>query len=428
MANLEFAVIDVETTGLFPGGHDRVVEVAVLRLGSDGTQTQEFATLVNPGRDVGPTHIHGIRAHDIKDAPRFQDVAGDILDVIAGSVLVGHNIAFDLRFLSAEFARLAISFPDSARLCTLALSRKVTPTLPSRKLEELCRHWGIALPCAHSALDDARATAALLCECSRRLCGTPYPKLDRLPVTESVLPRQRWPTLAKSGKRHTRTQAAEEHIEQRSYLGELVRRLPVSATVGPEADEYMILIDRVLEDRRVTQEESDQLASLAKEIGLTRQDVMSVHWRYLVDLVCAALEDGIITPPEQEDLDDVRRLLDWSEDDYAMALAEATSLMEDRTASTTVPSHGDNELAGKTVCFTGALQCHIRGTRATREIAHAVAEEAGLIVRKGVTTDLDFLVAADPDSLSGKAQKAHRYGVRVIAEPVFWRLVGIDPA
>jgi len=111
-----------------------------------------------------------------------------------------------------------------------------------------------------------------------------------------------------------------------------------------------------------------------------------------------------------------------------MALAEATSLMEDRTASTTTPSHGDNELAGKTVCFTGALQCRIRGTRATREIAHAVAEEAELIVRKGVTTNLDFLVAADPDSLSGKAQKAHRYGVRVIAEPVFWRLVGIDPA
>ena len=143
MANLEFAVIDVETTGLFPGGHDRVVEVAALRLGSDGTQTQEFATLVNPGRDVGPTHIHRIRARDVKDAPHFQDVAGDILDVIAGGVLVGHNIAFDLRFLSAEFARLGISFPDSARLCTLALSRKVTSTLPSRKLKELCRHWGI---------------------------------------------------------------------------------------------------------------------------------------------------------------------------------------------------------------------------------------------------------------------------------------------
>ena len=72
MASLEFAVIDVETTGLFPGGHDRVIEVAVLRLGSDGTPTQEFATLVNPGRDVGQHIFTASERATLRMRPSFK--------------------------------------------------------------------------------------------------------------------------------------------------------------------------------------------------------------------------------------------------------------------------------------------------------------------------------------------------------------------
>ena len=64
-----FAVIDFETTGLFPGGHDRVVEVAVVHADPHGTITGRWDTLVNPGRDLGPQSIHRIRAADVLDAP-----------------------------------------------------------------------------------------------------------------------------------------------------------------------------------------------------------------------------------------------------------------------------------------------------------------------------------------------------------------------
>jgi DNA polymerase-3 subunit epsilon len=76
MAGPGFAVIDFETTGLFAGGHDRVVEVAVVHVDAQGAIEGRWETLVNPGRDLGPQRIHQIRASDIVDAPPFEYIAG----------------------------------------------------------------------------------------------------------------------------------------------------------------------------------------------------------------------------------------------------------------------------------------------------------------------------------------------------------------
>ena len=64
LGSTPFAVVDVETTGFSPRLHDRVVEVAVVRL-EHGQPVEEYTTLVNPGRDVGPTHVHGITGSDV---------------------------------------------------------------------------------------------------------------------------------------------------------------------------------------------------------------------------------------------------------------------------------------------------------------------------------------------------------------------------
>ena len=73
-----FAVVDVETTGLFPRANDRVVEIAIVQL-DGGDISDEFVTLINPQRDVGPTRIHGIAARDVLNAPTFGEVAGDVV-------------------------------------------------------------------------------------------------------------------------------------------------------------------------------------------------------------------------------------------------------------------------------------------------------------------------------------------------------------
>jgi len=73
-----FAVIDVEATGIYPGGHDRVIEVAVVRM-SPGFQIEdEWVTLVNPRRDIGRTDIHGIQAADVEHAPLFDEISGGV--------------------------------------------------------------------------------------------------------------------------------------------------------------------------------------------------------------------------------------------------------------------------------------------------------------------------------------------------------------
>jgi DNA polymerase-3 subunit epsilon len=83
---------------------------------------------------------------------------------------------------------------------------------------------------------------------------------------------------------------------------------------------------------------------------------------------------------------------------------------------------------GKSVCFTGALQCYVDGHRVSRERAQELAAQRGMIVKAGVSKALDYLVVADPDSQSSKAIKARALGVRIVAERVFWGMLGFDVA
>lgn len=151
------AVIDVETTGLNPFRHDRIVELAVVLMNPRVGIIEEFTTLVNPERDVGPTRIHGITASDVINAPRFIEVAGSLVDILKKShAFVGHNVRFDISFLQAEFAKIGHELPQCTLIDTLALAG-------GGKLAACCARYGVQYSGRlHSALDDARATAGLL--------------------------------------------------------------------------------------------------------------------------------------------------------------------------------------------------------------------------------------------------------------------------
>jgi len=202
----EYAVIDLETTGFSPEkGQDRIIEVGIVRVDCHGNRLREYCTLINPHRDTGPTHIHGITATDVADAPTFQDVVGDIHHALRGAVLVAHNVSFELRFLCPECNQCGKPLPEIRALCTLALSKQVVPALSSGKLGDLCKHFGIQPGMAHTALDDARATATLL----TRLLGSfgapaskvPWEKLGAKLVPSSV---SSWPNVIPSGTEYRR--------------------------------------------------------------------------------------------------------------------------------------------------------------------------------------------------------------------------------
>lgn len=123
MSEVEVAIVDVETTGFFPQRHDRVVEIAAVVVNSRGDVVRQFATLVNPQRDMGPTSLHGISAADAAQAPTFSELAGDLIETMSGCVAIaGHNVSFDSRFLEAEFARAGVALPDVPTVCTMLLA------------------------------------------------------------------------------------------------------------------------------------------------------------------------------------------------------------------------------------------------------------------------------------------------------------------
>ncbi|SDZ43430.1 exonuclease domain-containing protein [Herbiconiux ginsengi] len=158
-----FATIDFETTGLFPGGSDRAIEVAVVHSDPDGTITGRWDTLINPGRDLGRQDIHRITAFEARQAPSFGQIAAELLELLSGRVIVAHNASFDTRFLLAELERMGYSHRDDlVSLCTMRLAKEYLPAGARRSLAECCATFGIELDGAHRASVDAEATALLL--------------------------------------------------------------------------------------------------------------------------------------------------------------------------------------------------------------------------------------------------------------------------
>ena len=230
LENCRFSVVDVETTGLFPGGHDRIVEIAIVDLDPKGNVFDEFVTLVNPERDIGPTHIHGITTRDVLDAPSFPEIAGDVASRLAGNVFVAHNARFDLDFVEAEFNRMGQPLPTVATLCTMRLAQNLVGSAPSFSLAALCEHLGVRREHAHTALEDARATTRLLGIFLAEARSRRWTTLVELGCTAPLLPITAWPHLTPSSRIQTREHAAQ--MIAPSYLARLAERLPTDRHAG----------------------------------------------------------------------------------------------------------------------------------------------------------------------------------------------------
>ncbi|QTX05652.1 exonuclease domain-containing protein [Agromyces archimandritae] len=407
-----FAVIDFETTGLMPGGSDRVVEVAVVHVNEAGRITGEWETLVNPGRDVGAERIHGIRGADVMHAPRFEQVAGRLIELLAGRVIVAHNASFDLRFLDAELRRAGYAAPELAELglCTMRLARELIPGA-GRSLADCCAAFDIDLDGAHRASVDAAATARLLGE-YLQLADAEF-WLGRIDHASSVewMP---WPAAPSAAwiARGTAPTAGERFLER------ITAKLPEHA--GPaEHQDYLALLDRCLLDRHISAHEAEALVDAAETLGISRNTCLTLHERYFDDLARVAWADGVLTADEIADLASVVKLLSVS-DARLVAAMQAPASPSPVDAGAAAPSDQPSfSLApGDHIVLTGEMSL-------AREIWFERLTAAGYVPRPAVTKRVKLVVAADPDSLSGKARKARDYGIPIVGEPMLARLVGV---
>lgn len=165
-AEVPFIVVDVETTGISALGGDRITEVAAV-LVLRGQIADVFHSLVNPARPIPPyiTELTGISNAMVRDAPSFEEIAGDLAAQLVGRVFVAHNATFDWRFLASEYGRVASAPFDTiagSRLCTVRLARRFLAHLPRRNLDAVAWHYGVTIDGRHRAAGDARATARVL--------------------------------------------------------------------------------------------------------------------------------------------------------------------------------------------------------------------------------------------------------------------------
>jgi DNA polymerase III epsilon subunit family exonuclease len=164
LETLEYAVVDVETTGGGQTRGHRITEIAIVRVDANGRKTHEFSTLINPGRAI-PTAITQITNIDydmVRVAPRFEDVAHQVRALLEGRVFVAHNAAFDWSFIHGELVRTTGKPLLGRRLCTVRLARKVVPEVRRRSLDALSYFFDVHNEARHRAYGDARATALIL--------------------------------------------------------------------------------------------------------------------------------------------------------------------------------------------------------------------------------------------------------------------------
>ncbi|TYK50475.1 DEDDh family exonuclease [Actinomadura decatromicini] len=157
----DWALVDVETSGFRPSEH-RILSIALMTINADGRVTGQFSSLLNPGCDPGPVHVHGLTRERLVGSPSFEQVGPQVAALLQGRVMVAHNARFDYDFLAHEFARAGLHLPVDQRLCTLALNRRLSPPTPNMRLGTLAAHYGVVQTKAHDAVDDTRVLAGVL--------------------------------------------------------------------------------------------------------------------------------------------------------------------------------------------------------------------------------------------------------------------------
>ena len=171
LERLPILVLDTETTGL-DVTQDRIVSIGGLRLvGGRLYRATSFDHLVNPGIAIPArsTAVHGITQAMVADAPSFPEVYATIDDLMAGTVVVGHQIAFDLAVLRAECARHHCAWAEPPSLDTLLLVTSLLPRLGSASLDAIAEEFGVSVHGRHTALGDSLVTAEVFASLLPRL-------------------------------------------------------------------------------------------------------------------------------------------------------------------------------------------------------------------------------------------------------------------
>lgn len=152
-----YAIVDIETTGSYAAANS-ITEISIHVF--DGEKViEKLETLINPCQPI-PRYIQaftGINDEMVAQAPKFEDVAESIYNILHDKIFIAHNVNFDYSFIKSHLNECGYDL-NSRKLCTVRLSRKIFPGFPSYGLGKLCRSLGISIYERHRAGGDTEAT------------------------------------------------------------------------------------------------------------------------------------------------------------------------------------------------------------------------------------------------------------------------------
>lgn len=308
------AVVDIETTGLYPGG-DRVVELAIVRIDPGESPKLILDTLINPRRRVSATEIHGITDQDVADAPVFEEIAGNAVDALTDCVFASYNVYFDTKFLQDELSRAGVSgFPPY--MCLMYLRPMLG--LGSRcSLDDACRAHGIDRKGSHQAAVDALSAVSLwqLYRESLRERGIKtfgdiaklkaYKFVDSFsidPISRSMAASLRHATRLKSRSAFSPTAMRSSARDPREYL----------------LREYWDALTAALADLTLTDDEIRYLDAKREALKLRQDELRWLHARAFSGIISDMSQDHAISAEEADTLQRVAdglRKLGWAPGD-----------------------------------------------------------------------------------------------------------------
>lgn len=392
---MQFAVVDLETTGRH-FNRDRIAEIGIVVLNEAFEVVEEFETVVNPGRDLGPVHLHGLKAAWARNAPTFADVAGWVSSMLRDRIVVAHNAHFDLNFLESEFLRLDSGFSSASRrdsslplglLCTKRLSKSVFG-VQAQSLGWLCAQFEVTNAQEHSAIEDARATAAVFREMV----------ISSTKVAEQVsaeAPGSLVPSLDGSKGQPFVRPKGESNSD--SGVSILLNSLP-PLSGSSESSDYIDHLLIFLRDMHLSIDEKRILHELALDLNLSSSDAIKAHHVVFDTIANFFWEDGV---------------LDLDERSYLLAAAEILGIGEEHRIF-----RSESPLVQTRASFLNANEQGVfLLTGFTASDKDAIRERLlalGHSVVSGFSKKVTSVIALDPDSQSGKASDARKSGIPVL--------------
>lgn len=162
LSELDYTVLDLETTGFNLPPLDRIIEIGAVRI-KKMQIVDEFSTFVNPLKAIPPivTEVTNIKNDDVRNAPKIGRALKEFFKFSANSIIVAYNVSFDFEFILEASKRSVGYVPKENTLCAFELSKRLLYFLDRYDLDFVCDYLNIKIENRHRALGDAKATAEL---------------------------------------------------------------------------------------------------------------------------------------------------------------------------------------------------------------------------------------------------------------------------